>query len=207
MLGRISGVAAAARSTGAGTRLCSTTQCLQRWRGLRLHAVQRRVPGWLPAAGAGATRFLSSSADGGDDNLGDDFGRWGFKSRDEVLRILAADRQVSQQMSFRYARTEIRARCLLAEIGDYGETSTRAHARARPRPRAHAFSYARTLRPLSLASSLPCLTHARSLALARSLLPSVSPPRSRSLSSLTCWYLLACAEARRHDALSFGAKS
>ena len=53
---------------------------------------------------------MSSSADGEDNNLDDDFGRWGFKSRDEVLGILAADRQVSQQMSFRYARMEIRVR-------------------------------------------------------------------------------------------------
>ena len=103
-----------------------STSSLQQWRGISAHATivqyhcmrtdathsaisrsrwpaqQRRIQGWLPA-GARA-RFVSSTADGvggGSSDLGD-FGRWGFKSRAEILRILAADRQVSQQMNFRY---------------------------------------------------------------------------------------------------------
>ncbi len=164
MLGRaVHAVAAAARSAGTGK--CSTTPCLQRWRGLRLHTVQRRGPCWLPAAGAGAARFLSSSADGGDNNLGDDFVRWGFKSRDEVLRILAADRQVSQQMSFRYAPVEIRVRCLPAEAS----VARRAHAHTPAHARSHTRSHTRALfAPLH--SLPPPLAYSLSFARPHSLL-------------------------------------
>ena len=52
-------------------------------------------------AAAAAARGLGSSAPRGD--LGEvDLRSWGFKSRASVLEILATDRQISQQMSFRF---------------------------------------------------------------------------------------------------------
>ena len=59
---------------------------------------RKRIPTIFSTYAVGATRarFLSSNA-----GLGD-FGLWGFKSRQDILEALTTDRQISQQMSFRY---------------------------------------------------------------------------------------------------------
>jgi hypothetical protein len=204
--------AAAARSTSS----------LQQWRGISAHAVivqnhcmrtdathsaisrnrwpaqhQRRVHGWLPAAGA-RVRFFSSPADGvggGSSDLGD-FGRWGFKSRAEILRILAADRQVSQQMNFRYASEQINGCCPAAFCILVPTTVTTQEGLARhsdllscARTRARSLSLTHSLSrcfPLSSLSSLSALSlspppHPLPPSLPFFLPPSLSPSLSPSL--------------------------
>ena len=59
---------------------------------------RKRIPTIFSTYAVGTTRarFLNSNA-----GLGD-FGLWGFKSRQDILEALTTDRQISQQMSFRY---------------------------------------------------------------------------------------------------------
>ena len=88
----------AVQEEGNGLRHATAGCCGRRWAPRDRGGMGHR--GGAHAAAA-AARGLGSSAPRGD--LGEvDLRSWGFKSRASVLEILATDRQISQQMSFRF---------------------------------------------------------------------------------------------------------